>query len=95
MPDFLIPASNEADRIFIKYLGMLDKPEYAERWKQKQIEFSRLGLLPIEQGGGKAGKLIVIDHQRHQDRSSIMTELKKHLGQPLADEDTTTGGAES
>jgi CRISPR-associated protein Csd1 len=89
LPDFLIPAVNDADRVFIEYLGMLDKPDYVARWKQKQAEFELFGLLPIERGGGPKGKLIVIDHQRHPDRSSIITELKKYLGQPLSEDDSS------
>jgi CRISPR-associated protein Csd1 len=90
LPDFLIAGDSPSDNIFIEYLGMLDKSEYVERWKQKQQEYNAIGLLPIETGGGDAGKLIVIDHQRHRDFTTIYTELKKQLGRPLADEDSTT-----
>ncbi len=89
LPDFLIDGDTAADHIFIEYLGMLDTPEYVDRWKQKLEEYRSIGLLPIDEGGGKAGKLIVLDHRTHPDFTSIYTELKKHLGRPLADEDTT------
>jgi CRISPR-associated protein Csd1 len=89
-PDFMIPAEKDADRIFIEYLGMMDKPEYADRWKSKQEEYAKIGLLPIGAGGGRFGKLIVLDHINHPDKTFIYNELHKHLGQPLADDDETT-----
>lgn len=100
LPDFFLAAETkstaetERDDVYIEYLGMLDKPEYMARWKQKQQEYAERGLLPIEQGGGRGGKLIVLDHLRHPDSKSIYTELRKHLGQPLADDepgDTSEG----
>lgn len=86
LPDFLVPSDRHADRVYIEYLGMLDKPEYAARWKQKQAEFEKIGLLPIEDGGGPAGKLLVIDHQRHPNRADIFSALQQHFGRPQADE---------
>lgn len=94
LPDFLVPADGQVDRVFIEYLGRLDDPKYVERWQQKQAEFEKIGLLPIERGGGQGGKLIVIDHQRHPDRVSIWAELEKHLGQPLADDESDTTSQE-
>lgn len=89
-PDFMIPAEKDTERIFIEYLGMTDKPAYAERWKAKQEEYHKIGLLPIDAGGGEFGKLIVLDHINHPDKTSIYSELHKHLGQPLADDDNET-----
>lgn len=95
LPDFLVDGVSAADHVFIEYLGMLDKPDYVQRWNEKLQEYRRIGLLPIGEGGGKAGKLIVIDHQRHPDFTSIFTELKKHLGQPLADDDASDNSTDS
>jgi hypothetical protein len=85
-----LPAPRDEDRIFIEYLGMMDKPEYAARWEQKSREFAAKKILPIESGGGSGGKLIVIDNLRHTDRTSIHQAISNHLGTPLGGDETTT-----
>lgn len=95
LPDFMLTGKGDAGRIFIEYLGMLDKPEYVERWQQKQAEYEAMGLLSFEKGGGPKGKLIVIDHRTHPDRSSIENELTSLLGRSQAEDSTDTEGTQS
>jgi len=57
-PDFVIPASQPADEVYIEYLGLGGNPEYDARWKEKQTEYYAAGVTPE---GGPSGRLVVID----------------------------------
>jgi hypothetical protein len=79
VPDFMIGAPVDSDRIFIEYLGMRDVPGYEERWQKKLAEFKVFGLAPFAEGGGRAGKLIAIDHDG-RDYVGILSTLERCLG---------------
>jgi CRISPR-associated protein Csd1 len=98
LPDFMVLRGNDPP-FFIEYVGMLEKPEYRQRWEQKLAEYESSGIKHIMSGGGPNGALIVIDPEHHPDFQSVYRELHKHLGDisPEAESDTeniTEGASE-
>lgn len=74
-PDFYIEDA-ESGVIFIwEHLGMLSQPKYRSRWKRKLAWYKAHGVLPIEDGGGTAGSLII---SRDQPNGGIdVQEIEK------------------
>lgn len=42
-----------------EHLGMLRDPGYRGRWEQKLVWYRSQNILPLEEGGGDAGTLII------------------------------------
>jgi hypothetical protein len=58
-PDFTIN-DQESGRVFYwEHCGMVGNNEYDERWERKQKWYRDGGVLPVEEGGGPNGALIV------------------------------------
>ena len=49
-PDFTVDDAETGRRVLIEHLGMLDKPEYAERWQRKLTWYRAAGVRPYEEG---------------------------------------------
>jgi len=58
-PDFTIVDDDTGERYYWEHLGLLHNPEYKARWNQKLEVYRDACILPYEEGGGKAGTLIV------------------------------------
>jgi len=60
-PDFRIEDAETGQVIYWEHLGMMNDPSYQERWEQKLIWYRTQGILPIDEGGGPAGMLVVTE----------------------------------
>jgi hypothetical protein len=59
-PDFAAP-TDFGGTVLWEHLGMLTDPRYAAKWAAKKAWYSRNGVLPLEEGGGPRGTLVVTD----------------------------------
>lgn len=59
-PDFTV-STDLGETVLWEHLGMLTDPRYVGKWEAKKDWYARNGVLPIEQGGGERGKLVVTD----------------------------------
>ena len=60
-PDFTIEDDTTGRTFYWEHLGMLQRPSYLRRWKQKLEWYREHEVLPYEEGGGPAGTLIVTE----------------------------------
>jgi len=58
-PDFTIEDSDAGVTYYWEHCGLLHDPAYLRRWKDKQAWYREQEILPIEEGGGSEGVLIV------------------------------------
>ena len=70
-PDFTIVDDDTGARYYWEHLGLLHNPEYADRWNRKLEAYRNACILPHDEGGGKAGTLIVT---RDDERGGIDAE---------------------
>lgn len=59
LPDFTIIDSDSGVTYYWEHLGMLGLESYRQRWERKLRAYRESGILPIEEGGGPMGTLIV------------------------------------
>ncbi|MDX2223871.1 MAG: AAA family ATPase [Rhodospirillaceae bacterium] len=57
-PDFTIQDALSGRTVIIEHLGMLDDPEYKQRWEKKKAWYRANGVLPHEEGGGERATLV-------------------------------------
>jgi hypothetical protein len=69
-PDFTIIDDDTGEAVYWEHLGMLHNPEYRKRWEAKLAAYRDAGILPHEEGRGRAGTLIVT---RDDDAGGIDT----------------------
>jgi hypothetical protein len=62
-PDFTIEDDDAGITYLWEHCGMLHDPAYRRRWEEKQQWYRTHGILPLEQGGGPKGTLIVTRDQ--------------------------------
>ena len=67
-PDFTFEDEGMGIIYFWEHLGMLNIPSYRQRWEQKLAWYREMGILPLEEGGGPNGTLIIT---RDDDRGGI------------------------
>lgn len=73
-PDFVIPAADPKDEIYVEYLGMTDNSAYDKRWNEKLDEYRRVGIT-VE--GGPNGTLVVLDARKQKlDELDIRRKLR-------------------
>lgn len=58
-PDFTIEDYDSGITFYWEHCGMLRDKEYRERWERKLAWYREQNILPLEEGGGIAGTLIV------------------------------------
>ena len=63
-PDFTIEDDDAGITYIWEHCGMLHDPAYRRRWEEKQQWYRAHGILPLEQGGGPKGTLIVTRDQQ-------------------------------
>lgn len=73
-PDFTIEDDTTGRIFYWEHLGMLQRPSYLRRWKQKLEWYREHGVLPHEEGGGPAGTLIVTEDGSDGSISSAAME---------------------
>jgi exodeoxyribonuclease V alpha subunit len=59
LPDFTIENDDTGINYYWEHCGMLYDKGYAERWEEKYQWYIENGILPVEQGGGENGTLII------------------------------------
>lgn len=60
-PDFTIEDEISGRTFYWEHLGMLDRPDYRLAWEMKLAWYRAHGVLPAEEGGGRAGMLVPFD----------------------------------
>lgn len=63
-PDFTIEDKDSGNVFYWEHCGMMDDPEYRERWEAKLKWYAEHGILPYEDGGGRQGTLIVTEETK-------------------------------
>lgn len=58
-PDFTIEDDDSGITYYWEHCGMLMNPGYRKRWESKQDWYRKNGILPLEEGGGSNGTLLV------------------------------------
>lgn len=62
-PDFTIEDDATGITYYWEHCGLLHDPAYRRRWEAKQEWYREQGILPLEEGGGPQGTLIVTRDQ--------------------------------
>lgn len=76
-PDFTFEDDESGLTVFWEHLGMLQVPEYRERWEKKLKWYREQEILPLEEGGGDKGVLVIT---KDDDRGGIQSdEIEKVL----------------
>jgi len=68
LPDFTIENEDSGVIYYWEHCGMLNDSEYTQRWEEKKKWYIENGILPIEDGGGPNGSLIITE-DKMQDGS--------------------------
>lgn len=58
-PDFTIEDMESGQNYYWEHCGMLHVPSYRKRWERKLAWYKANGILPLEDGGGSNGTLII------------------------------------
>ena len=58
-PDFTIEDDDSGVTYYWEHCGILVVPEYSRRWEAKKVWYREHGILPLEEGGGPNGTLLV------------------------------------
>ncbi|WP_433496806.1 AAA family ATPase [Sphaerimonospora sp. CA-214678] len=78
-PDFTISTSDGLT-VYWEHAGMLDLPDYAQKWELKKAWYAENGILPHSQGGGLRGSLIWTDDRNGADAEAWLTFAADVLG---------------
>jgi AAA domain/UvrD-like helicase C-terminal domain len=80
-PDFTIEDSAMGTTYYWEHLGMLRDPSYRARWERKLAWYRAQNILPLEDGGGQAGTLIITtdDAQGGIDSAAIAALIDQTL----------------
>ncbi len=62
-PDFTIEDDDTGIAYYWEHCGLLHDPAYRRRWEEKQQWYRELGIVPLDEGGGPKGTLIVTRDQ--------------------------------
>ncbi|HEX6901031.1 MAG TPA: ATP-dependent RecD-like DNA helicase [Thermoanaerobaculia bacterium] len=62
-PDFTIEDDDTGITYYWEHCGLLHDPAYHRRWEEKQQWYRENGILPLDEGGGPSGTLIVTRDQ--------------------------------
>jgi len=82
-PDFTIEDAESGQNYYWEHCGMLHVPSYRHRWETKMAWYKANGILPLEDGGGTRGTLIITrdDANGAIDSSRIDVLLDQLFGQ--------------
>jgi GTPase SAR1 family protein len=73
-PDFTIEDDDTGATYYWEHCGLLHDPAYSRRWEDKQQWYYEHGVLPLEEGGGPKGSLVVTCDQPNGSIDSQMLE---------------------
>lgn len=63
-PDFTIVDDDSGSTWYWEHNGMLGNSEYRQRWERKLKAYRRQGILPLAEGGGKNGTLLITEEKQ-------------------------------
>lgn len=78
-PDFTIDDAETGRRVLIEHLGMLDKPDYAERWERKLKWYRAAGVRPHDEDAA-AVALVTTSEQGGFDAAAVRAKLSAAFG---------------
>lgn len=64
LPDFTIVDDDSGVTWYWEHNGLLDDIEYRERWERKLAAYRDDGILPLSEGGGDSGTLLITEEKR-------------------------------
>lgn len=73
-PDFTIEDEDTGQVFYWEHLGMLQDPDYKARWEAKLAWYKTNGILPVDEGTGKRGSLIITRDNKQGGISSKYVE---------------------
>lgn len=81
-PDFTIRDDDSNTIWYWEHNGMLSDEEYKKRWERKKNAYRKAGILPLDEGGGENGTLLVTEESEGVglDLEVIMTNIKAIQG---------------
>ncbi len=62
-PDFTIEGDDPGELFYWEHCGLLEVPEYRRRWETKKDWYRTQDILPLEEGGGENGTLLVTEDE--------------------------------
>lgn len=81
-PDFTIVDDDSGTTWYWEHNGMLSNAEYRQRWERKLDAYRKHGILPMEEGGGENGTLLVTEEKEGAglDAGQIKNNIDAILG---------------
>lgn len=80
-PDFTIEDMESGQNYYWEHCGMLHVPDYRRRWEKKLTWYKANEILPLKEGGGPNGTLIITrDESNGSIDSASIDELLDELG---------------
>ncbi|MXZ80558.1 MAG: hypothetical protein F4Z15_04160 [Gammaproteobacteria bacterium] len=64
LPDFTIVDDDSGVIWYWEHNGLLDNIEYRKRWERKLTAYRHDGILPLSEGGGDDGTLLITEEKR-------------------------------
>ena len=81
-PDFTIEDMESGSTFYWEHCGMLHDPSYHRRWEEKLRWYRTHGIIPLDEGSGENGTLIITYDEENGsiDSEKIMARVKKVFG---------------
>ena len=81
-PDFTIEDMESGSTFYWEHCGMLHDPSYHRRWEEKLRWYRTHGIIPLDEGSGENGTLIITYDEGNGsiDSEKIMARVKKVFG---------------
>lgn len=82
LPDFTIRDDDANTVWYWEHNGMLSNDTYKKRWERKKKAYREAGILPLEEGGGQNGTLLVTEEREGVglDLNAITANINAILG---------------
>ena len=77
LPDFTIVDDDSGLAWYWEHNGLLDNVEYRKRWERKLAAYRVEGILPLNEGGGDNGTLLITEEKRGAGLDSAL--IKKNI----------------
>ncbi len=78
-PDFTVEDADTGQRVLIEHLGMLDRPDYVQRWRAKLAWYAAAGVRPIEEGNAPI-VLLTTAEEGGFDAAAVKARISKAFG---------------
>lgn len=79
-PDFTVDDAETGRRVLIEHLGMLDRPDYAARWKRKLDWYREAGVQPYDDDENGAVALLATTEQGGFDAAAVKQRISAVFG---------------